>query len=386
MPNLDSTAPELTLSLHNDLDRDSETDPYHDLEDLNGFHDYITRSNRHSRNIGSTAANQHYFGDGNYPDPDYTNRSSSVNPSPFNQCSYYKTNDANHRSSPISSTNFSRHTTFPSISSRQVHHSDSAHAISHPKESHHFSKSHSTKPRRASSTHLANFVPTLLSTRITHPYLSSGLPGSKTAVAPTKSDYYMYYTHRSIPCLSSDRLVDKSLGFKSTIATTEPDCYHHQTSKSFPPVAGGHESCSDDSLYYKDGEIVNSSRQRKHDDGYPIEPNTSAFDAGLPHKNQRSPSCKSAGGGDGLFLVDCGGVLLEASSLDDGEEYDDHDDDESDEYSDSNYSVGESQNESSLEHQIQSVWRSKFSQQFISLVPSDGVRDSIGFNAKGVDY
>jgi hypothetical protein len=80
MPNLDSTAPELTLSLHNDVDRDSETDPYHDLEDLNGFHDYITRSNRHSRNIGSAAANHHYFGDCNYPDPDYTNRSSSVNP------------------------------------------------------------------------------------------------------------------------------------------------------------------------------------------------------------------------------------------------------------------------------------------------------------------
>jgi hypothetical protein len=101
MPNLDSTAPELTLSSYNDVDRDSETDPYHDLEDLNGFHDYITRSNRHSRNRGSAAAKHHYFGDGNYPDPDYTNRSSSVNPSPFDQYSYYKTNDANHRSSPI---------------------------------------------------------------------------------------------------------------------------------------------------------------------------------------------------------------------------------------------------------------------------------------------
>jgi hypothetical protein len=163
MPNLDSTAPELTLSSHNDVDRDSESDPYHDLEDLNGFHDYITRSNRHSCNIGSAAANRHYFGDSNYPDPDYTNCSSSVNPSPF-QCSYYKTNDANHRSSPIYSTDFSRHTTFPSISSLQVYHSDSAPAISRPKESHHFSKTHATKPRRSSSTHRANFVPTPLST------------------------------------------------------------------------------------------------------------------------------------------------------------------------------------------------------------------------------
>jgi hypothetical protein len=100
MPNLDSTAPELTLSSHNDVDRDSETDPYHDLEDLNGFHDYITCSNRHSHNIGSAAANHHYFGDCDYPDHDYTNRSSSINPSPFDQCSYYKTNNANHRSSP----------------------------------------------------------------------------------------------------------------------------------------------------------------------------------------------------------------------------------------------------------------------------------------------
>jgi hypothetical protein len=345
MPNLDLTAPELTLLSHNDVDRDSETDPYHDLEDLNGFHDYITRSNRHSRNIGSAAANHHYVGDGNYPDPDYMNRSSSVNPSRFDQCSYYKTNNANHRSSPICSTDFSRHTTFPSISSRQVHHSDSAHAISHTKESHHFSKTHSTKPRRASSTHPANFVPTPLSTRTSHPCLSSGLPGSMTAVAPTKSDYSRYYTHRSIPCLSSDRLVDKSLGFKSTIATTEPDCYHHQTSKSFPPVAGGHESSSDNSLYYEDGEIVNSSCRRKHDDGYHIELNTSAFDAGLPHKNRWSPSRKSAAGGDALFLGDCVGVLLEVSSLDAGEEYDDHDDHEANDYSDSNYFVGESQNE-----------------------------------------
>jgi hypothetical protein len=39
MPNLDLTAPELTLSSHNEVDWDSETNPYQILEDLNGFHD-----------------------------------------------------------------------------------------------------------------------------------------------------------------------------------------------------------------------------------------------------------------------------------------------------------------------------------------------------------
>jgi hypothetical protein len=53
MPNLDSTAPELTLSSHNDVDLDSETNPYQNLEDLNGFHDYITHSNRHTQLPGS---------------------------------------------------------------------------------------------------------------------------------------------------------------------------------------------------------------------------------------------------------------------------------------------------------------------------------------------
>jgi hypothetical protein len=67
--------------------------------------------------------------------------------------------------------------------------------------------------------------------------------------------------------------------------------------------------------------------------------------------------------------------------LDAGEEYDDHDDDKAGDYSDSNYSVSESQNESSLEHQIQPVGRSKISRQFISLVPSDGVRNVFDFTA-----
>jgi hypothetical protein len=53
MPNLDSTAPELTLSSHIGVDRDSETNPYQNLEDLSGFHDYITRSNRHTQLPGS---------------------------------------------------------------------------------------------------------------------------------------------------------------------------------------------------------------------------------------------------------------------------------------------------------------------------------------------
>jgi hypothetical protein len=81
-----------------------------------------------------------------------------------------------------------------------------------------------------------------------------------------------------------------------------------------------------------------------------------------------------------LLLGDCGGVLLDVSSVNAGEEYDD-DDDEADDYLDSNYSVGESQNESSVEHQIQPIGRSKFSRQFISLLPSDGVRNVFDFTA-----
>jgi hypothetical protein len=53
MPNLDLTALELTLSPHNEVDWDNETNPYQNLEDVNGFHDYITRSNRHTQLPGS---------------------------------------------------------------------------------------------------------------------------------------------------------------------------------------------------------------------------------------------------------------------------------------------------------------------------------------------
>jgi hypothetical protein len=128
MPNLDSTAPELTLSSHQDADRDLETNPYQNLEDLNGFHDYITSSKCHRPSLASDAANLFNSRNCHYTNIDYKNCSSSISPNPLDKSFYYETNDVNHRSSPIffpeSSGRTSGNTTSRSCSVVQANNSD----------------------------------------------------------------------------------------------------------------------------------------------------------------------------------------------------------------------------------------------------------------------
>jgi hypothetical protein len=122
---MDPAAPERTLSSHIDADCDNApNNSFMNLEDLNGFHDCIIRSNRQRQTHASSANTFLTPCMCHSTDLDYANLLSGT--TPVDQPSYYKTtHDANHRSSPIFFNPSSRcTTTFPSVSANQLNNSD----------------------------------------------------------------------------------------------------------------------------------------------------------------------------------------------------------------------------------------------------------------------
>jgi hypothetical protein len=120
MPNLDSTAtaPDLSLSSHNGADWDNN------LEDLNGYHNRIIRSNP-QRQIPSSAPTNTFVTPCNCQSAVLDHKNCSSGTTPTDQPIYYKKHDSNHRSSPIYFHPSSGcTTTFHSVSSNQSNNSD----------------------------------------------------------------------------------------------------------------------------------------------------------------------------------------------------------------------------------------------------------------------